>query len=385
MPEIAFIIPTISKGGAERVVTTISNSLSQEIDVIVYHRVENEYLCNKNIVNLNIPKANSIFGKIINLFYKYKEINKIKKKNGYKKIISFLDNPNLINVLTKKKNQKTIVSIRNKQSMEFKGIKKVFHKILVKHIYSKADVIVAISSGVKKDLIENFDICKKKIIVIHNPIDVDLINYQKNIPIDNTSIDDRKINVITIGRLVEQKAHVELLEAFKIYIDKHSNSNVHLTIIGDGPEEESIIKKARELELSEKVSLLPFQRNPFNIMKSSDIFILSSKYEGFGNVIVEAVACGLPIISTDCEAGPREILAPETSINDILKYPYINKNGILISSPINNQQKKFNEDLIEAMEVLLSKNDIQSNYKEINSILLTRFEKESIAKRWIEV
>ena len=115
------------------------------------------------------------------------------------------------------------------------------------------------------------------------------------------------INLIAVGRLDKFKCYKHLLRAYKLVTERSKNTK--LIIVGDGEERDSLIKLTEKLHLNKYVVFVGNAGNPFAYMGKSDIFILSSYMEGFPNVIVEAMACGLPIISTDCYTGPREILS----------------------------------------------------------------------------
>lgn len=386
MADIAFIIPTLSGGGAERVITTLANSIGEDVDVIVFHRVENEYPCSQNIIDLAIPGAASIPGKLKNLAIRSSKIYQLKKRHKYKKIISFLDNPNLVNVLTKKKGQQTILSIRNFQSKEFSGTKKSLHKFVVKYFYNMADAIVVTSEGVRQDMIGNFGIAHSKVKVIYNPIDQELISNLSGKRAVSEAGQKNEIKLITVGRLVEQKAHAALLRALAKYKERNAALSLSLTIIGEGAEKENLVKLAKQLGLEDNIKFLPFQKNPFQFLVQADIFILSSKFEGFPNAMVEAIACGLPVISSDCEAGPREILAPEISLDKTMAYPYSNNNGILISVPSDGNNEGFDEDFCKAMEIIAHRKNFCNEDQGVSrKLLLNRFHKREIAKMWMNL
>ena len=107
--------------------------------------------------------------------------------------------------------------------------------------------------------------------------------------------------LITAGRLHPQKNHQLLIEAINILNDK----NIHLLILGEGPLKNEFRKMVQKYGLTENVHLLGFSNNPFPYYSKADLFVLSSVYEGFGNVLVEAMSCGCNVVSTDCPNGPR--------------------------------------------------------------------------------
>lgn len=113
-------------------------------------------------------------------------------------------------------------------------------------------------------------------------------------------------NIITVGRLAYQKDHVTLLRAFALALRR---VQARLVLVGQGPLHGELVTLAEELGISDKVLFAGWQENPFAWMANADLFVLSSRFEGFGNVVIEAMACGLPVVSTDCPSGPNEILA----------------------------------------------------------------------------
>ena len=300
-------------GGAERVVQTIANYLvgkTNDLKIIVVTMdpgyVAYDMDSKIKTYNLKLGFLNRSIGKILFLPFQAWEFARIVQRERPNAVISFLVRANLVHVLSRvfgNKNQ-IIISERTTTYDLYKKANiqdKIMGK-LIRLLYPKADCILAISKGVKKSL-EFLGINSKKIRVIHNPQDIDRIKKQSS---ESCPI---KLNVnnpviVTTGRLVDQKDHVTLLEAF---VKVNRKTGATLVVIGDGPKRDQLERKAKTLGIFNSVIFAGWQSNPFSIMKMSDLFVLSSKIEGFGNVIVEAMACGLPIVSTNLE-GPREIL-----------------------------------------------------------------------------
>jgi len=207
---------------------------------------------------------------------------------------------------------KVIIGAHNLLSAKIRHPDNFKDKYVLKYIFpfllKFSDHVVCVSNGVKSDFILLTKIKKNKITTIYNPVVNDSINYKKNERITNSifnNIDkDCKI-VISVGRIVPQKGYDTLLKAFNI-VSKAINAN--LVIIGDGPEKEKLDKMTKDLGIKSKVFFLGFDPNPIKYISHSDLFVMSSKWEGFGNVIVEAMACGCQVVSTDCNSGPYEIL-----------------------------------------------------------------------------
>jgi len=148
---------------------------------------------------------------------------------------------------------------------------------------------------------------------------------------------------------------------------------------------------AEDLGLGEDVHFLGFKNNPFKYMKRSDVFVLSSLYEGFGNVITEAMACGTPVVSTDCRSGPREILAPGTGIGENTEKIERAEYGILTPVPDEEKhepEKELTEEegfLAEALTKVLKDEDLRKKYRERSQDRIEEFRPEKITKRWIKV
>jgi glycosyltransferase involved in cell wall biosynthesis len=114
--------------------------------------------------------------------------------------------------------------------------------------------------------------------------------------------------VIAAGRLVPEKGFDDLLDAVALVSESRPREAMSLVILGDGPLHDSLREKARQLGIADAVHFLGFVINPWAVFAQADVFVLSSRYEGLGLVVAEAVACGLPVVSTDCESGPADVL-----------------------------------------------------------------------------
>jgi len=189
---------------------------------------------------------------------------------------------------------------------------KMFNK-LIRIIYSKADKIIAVSNGAKSDLIEICKISPSKIVVINNPLDSEQIKGLLSEGVDRLLFHEKKYRIITCGRLSKEKNQILLLDAFKKVLDQ---IDAKLIIIGDGPEREHLAQYAEKLNIMGSVCFLGYQDNPYKYISKADLFVLSSDTESFGYAIIEAMMCKIPVISTDCFCGPREIIT--NGVNGIL-------------------------------------------------------------------
>lgn len=181
-------------------------------------------------------------------------------------------------------------------------------------LYRSADAIIGVSQGVSRDLEATLQLPSNSVTTIYNPVDADhiaasidtdgpkeLAEFFQALP--------RPI-IITTGRLVAAKAHRDLLAAFALLPDESRGS---LVILGEGPLRDPLERQADELNLLNDVWMPGHVRNPWWFIARSDVFVLSSHWEGFGLVLVEALICGTPVVATDCPSGPKEILAGQPS------------------------------------------------------------------------
>ncbi len=174
---------------------------------------------------------------------------------------------------------------------------------LARRSYPYADEIIAISKGVAADLQANTSI--ERIHVVYNPVVTDRLKRQATEPVDHPWFETDVPVVLGVGRLVDQKDFATLVRAFAQLRD---HRDAKLVIYGDGKKRSELETLAAELGVEEHVDLPGFTDNPYKYMTNADIFVNSAKHEGFGNVIIEAMACGTPVVATDCPGAPAELL-----------------------------------------------------------------------------
>ena len=307
--KVAIILSNFEGGGAERVVSNIIRYLDQdkiELKIILLEK-KGVYLKsipeNIEIIDLNCKRARYSIKKLI------KAINSFEPEV----IFSAMGQLNLIISAMRmfyKGNPSIIVREDNTPSKKLADMKKVkggLFKVLYKILYPCVDLIIAQCESMRKDMIDNIGINGEKIKVIYNPVDILKISREKDLynPYNNNNI-----NLVAVGRLVYQKGFDILIDAFKRVNDKIPN--VRLTILGDGKLLEDLNKKIDKYNLSDSVTIESFKENPYPYINYADTFILSSIWEGFPNVLLEALACDTKVVATDCKSGPREILGDNT-------------------------------------------------------------------------
>lgn len=172
-------------------------------------------------------------------------------------------------------------------------------------LYPRADHIIVVSDGVKENILSTLSVKESILSRIYNPFDINRIQHLARKPLSHPwlSASSSKV-VISAGRHVPQKGFDTLLTAIADIDDE----DVKLILLGTGPETEHLKHLSCALGIGDRVDFEGFVDNPYSYISKSDVFVLSSDHEGFGNVIVESLACGCPVVSTDCPSGPSEIL-----------------------------------------------------------------------------
>ncbi len=299
-----FVIYSLGVGGAERALVNIIKNLDknkffpQLVLLAKDTTFKTELSEDIPITKLGIEGRLATLRMIIPLA---KVINRKKPKI----IISFMWGANLIVLLTNffmRLSTKIILCERIHAGEDIKNYRfSSIKKILIENFYPKADAIVAVSYGIKKNLTEEFKIPESKIKVIYNGIDLKHIESLASVSFQPPF----KKYIIAVGRLEKQKNYPLLLKIFAKVSKEH---NIGLVILGEGKERKNLTILVRDLKLNGKVLMPGAVSNPFVWLASGTVFVLCSKYEGFPNVLLEAMACKIPAVSTRCPTGPEEII-----------------------------------------------------------------------------
>jgi glycosyltransferase involved in cell wall biosynthesis len=176
----------------------------------------------------------------------------------------------------------------------------------LRRLYPIADGIICVSGGVADDLARVTGIDRERLTVIHNPVSpAATTDSRREAPVHPWFAPGQPPVVLAAGRLTRQKDFATLVRAFAIIA---ARGDYRLMIIGEGSERAALRRLATELGVGARLLLPGFVDDPLGFMGQAALFVLSSAWEGFGNVLVEAMAAGTPVVSTDCPSGPREIL-----------------------------------------------------------------------------
>ncbi|MAE22121.1 MAG: hypothetical protein CMK92_06790 [Pseudomonas sp.] len=343
------LINSFSGGGAERQVSMIAPGC--EIEQIILLEDDKKYDLDFNFVSLGKKLNFSALLKTALIPWYLIKLYLLRSFSG-DVILSFLVRANLINILFKLvSNHKAYISERNTPSQLYHSGFKQIYGILIKVVYPYADKITVNSYGIKKDLIENFYIDSSKIEVINNAVDVEKISLLSNEELsEQEKIIFQNKTIVNVGSLTDQKNQdflIDLVDELREY---------KLIIVGEGSLRESLIEHAQtkglkvfaygneqELNDSYDIYLVGFSSNPFKYLKNATLFALSSLWEGFPNVLLEAMASGSMIVSSDCKSGPREMLLGEICSGVLLPLATSDHLGAWISSINNLDEKSINQ------------------------------------------
>ncbi|WP_124642702.1 MULTISPECIES: glycosyltransferase [Amniculibacterium] len=345
---IIFILPDLETGGAERIVVSLANHLPREIFIpkILLLRKEGGYLSFvKDDVEIIDLKTQRIRNGLLPIL---KEIRIRKPElvfSGFGEVNAYLSF--FVKFFPKTKfiaRETNVVS----QHVTRKEIR-FFYKF-----YNNYHKIICQSDDMKQDLLQNFHIQNSKTVKINNPVDFDFIEKQSRDALAPQKFSSDFKNVVAIGNLSSRKGFDLLLNVFA----RLKNEKILLHILGDGRDKELLLNLKKELGL-ENVIFHGQQKNPYQFLKHADLFVLSSRYEGFPNVLLEAGACGTYSLANDCPGGIREIILP--NINGEIEY--IEQPEAFAEKIKSILQKKFNRETVkESIRSRFSKEIIFQSY-----------------------
>ena len=185
---------------------------------------------------------------------------------------------------------------------------KRLHRLLCSYIYPRLSRIICVSQGVASSLKGLFPrVRSKRISIIYNPLPVELVEPLRDFSHTPVFGENKDVTIVAVGRLVYQKGFDILLRAYAL-LRKNGFEKSLLLVLGKGEEEANLKNLAEKLGISESVKFLGFQPEPWRFLREADVFVSSSRFEGFSMVIAEAMFCGVPVVATDCPSGPREVL-----------------------------------------------------------------------------
>lgn len=308
-PEVAVVVPSLAGGGAERTAVTLVGYLAERgasVDLVLF-TAEGPYLREVpgpvGVVDLGAPRARRALPGLVRYL----------RRRRPEALLAVLDRTIvllLVAAFLARVPTRIVGRVGSTMSLASAGSDRWQDRLrpsLARILYGRCDEIVAISHGVARDLVERIGLPGSHIRVVHNPVDVDGLARRADGDAGHRWFGSGGPPVVLgMGRLTRQKDFSTLIRAFA---KVRRRRPARLVILGEGEERGPLKDLARAEGVEDDVDLPGFVEDPAPYLGRAGVFVLSSAWEGFGNVIVEALAVGTPVVATDCESGPREILA----------------------------------------------------------------------------
>lgn len=308
---VIFVINSLAGGGAERVMNTLlthSEAEREEFDIslALLDREPAAYAPPAWLAVHQLDCRGSLRASVRGLRRVFQEVRP-------DVALSFLTRANIANVCASHANRTScVISERvNTSSHLGRDGQGLLARLLIRLAYPRASKVVAVSLGVAADLRAHYGVAGDRLVTIDNPVDLEAIRARAEKPAELVL---EEPYVVAMGRLAHNKNFALLIEAFG-----RAAVPGKLVILGEGPERAALMRQAERLGIGDRVLLPGFVANPFPTLKGAQLFVLPSNAEGFPNGLVEAMALGVPVISTNCASGPSEILARQDrgSINGL--------------------------------------------------------------------
>lgn len=339
--KLLLIAPSLKQGGFQRVCARTAMLLREyfEVSVLIFDGSDIAYpldgIC---IHDIGVGAQRGIANKFLNVFKRISAVKKIKKEDGIDISYSFGMSANLINVLTKAKDE-VWCGMRSYIDLGTKTLGLVC---------KKTDLVITCSKVLEGYINDRYK--KARTVTVYNPFDVDalLAEAQEDIEDkDRNFFEADGILIAAMGREDKLKGYWHLIKAFA----KADALKARLCIIGNG-EFQNERKLVKELGLEDRVFFTGGKTNPFSYLKYADLFVMSSVHEGFPNALVEAMTLGIPVVSTNCETGPAEILAENyKTVKNITTVVYA-EHGVLV--PVMDSTPDYAPEHVEAEELILA-------------------------------
>lgn len=304
MKKIVIVTPSlggdISGGGAEKVIINIANFLQDDFKfLIIAIKNENKYEQDLDkeikVIKLNKSRAFYSIPAIYNILNKEKPdiifstLSHVNFLMGFLRILF----PNRVKFLAR---ESIVLSKKNRKYKHKKFMDRLFSKS-----FSNFDTIICQSKDMRNDLRQNYRIKSDKLTVINNPVDVQTIKEKSKT--NEKLFDKNVINLLAVGRLSHQKGYDMMFE-----IVAKMDKKYKLTVLGEGDHRSFLKELATKLQIEDKIKMPGFVQNPYKYMNQADVVVMTSRFEGFPNVLIEANACGTPVVAFECQGGIREII-----------------------------------------------------------------------------
>ncbi len=354
---ILFFQPTLNRnGGVERITTTIAAHFKDKYDFsfLTTYPVEDTFDGGYRTYSLNEKVDDSAIGKALKAVTRARSLQNFMRMHNPSYVVVSADGCIISAMLAKLFSSRPIVIIAFMHQDVAKSSS--IHRVLLSLLLPHADAVVAVSEGIKETLTRI--VPKGRLVRIYNVTDVQQNQSAASLPLelaeDDSYFSNAGATFVSIGRLVYQKAQWRLIEAMPAVIAEYPDTK--LLIIGEGPLRPLLEARIRSLSLQESVFLIGIRKNIFPYVARALAIVLPSFFESFGMVLIESLSVGRPVIASDCEYGPREIL--DTYAETDPSYPLNTPYGMLTAVPSADVEQGAPEpSLVAALKALINKKD----------------------------
>ena len=363
------MVPMLHQGGFERVCVATARLMQDyyNVYILIFSSKDINYdVSGLEVIDIDVPAKKGVVNKIINVFKRVIKVKKLKKELGIDIAYSFGGSANYVNVLSKGK-EKVLTGLRCQTDME--------NEKQVRLFCSRSDQVLSCSKEIMRQLHNDFNYDKSS--YIYNPLDVEDIREKGKEAVSDYPFSEGDYVIASMGRNDYIKGMWHLVKAFSLVHKEEPKAKLLVLGAGDWSGYEELAKK---LGAGDAVFFRGVRKNPFAYVSKADLYVCASNHEGFPNAVLEGMALGKPVISTDCKTGPREILLSESQYEDLIeripdgssiKEPITGDFGILV--PDMDETVNMDPDVITDGERILA--------AEIKKVLLDDRLKESLADK----
>ena len=347
-------------GGTERSAANASRIISQKNDVkvMLYDGKDIKYPYGGELIDIGVPASRGIIKKFINTFFRYYSVKKQLKKNNIDIVYEFLSIENPLSYVRYNK-EKKVISARDFGKMSEKYER--YHMAL-----KNSDAMICNSEYLRDFYLSKYPNDEHKVFTVYNIIDTQETMEQSKEPVEasfENFIKFHDMTIVSVGRFCKEKGFETLIEAMSQA--REQIDGLGLVLVGDGALRSDYRALVEQYGLDEHVYFSGFQNNPYKYMARCNCFVLSSISEGFPNVLAEAMALGLPVISTNCYSGPAEILRADHDYETVTTGFELSDYGILVLRAVGGNKPEVVSAMSDAIVTLLSDIELMEKYSQL--------------------
>lgn len=391
--KILMVIPELNTGGAQRSFSQLASDLTEkhQVFIVIFNRnAPIQYSISGTICSLDVTSARSWFGKICAFYLRVKRLKDLKLKLKPDVSISFLEGADYVNILSKC-GDRIIMSVRGPKSSDLDIVGClgwVRKNVLIPLLYRLANKLVVVSTFIRQELVDDYKVPSERIQVIGNYYDLNAIQEQslRALPERYKGWLSGEV-LVNVGRLHKGKNQAFLIDCF---IELRKVRNCKLVLVGDGPLRMELLQHARATNLGIyshwedeftdgfDIYFVGEQNNTLSFVRNSSLFVFPSLYEGFPNVLIEAMVCNTPILSSQCQ-GNSELLGP------IL---YQLDEGLVRAAAglivLNAPEPQLIQSWVVGMSKLLDPGELRNSCKIDGLLRAEQFKKARVFPKWVE-